>query len=283
MHIRAHMRSSALRLAPVLVAAALAGPAALPALRWPSACAGPARGRPARAASLSQTTLCLLNRQRAGHALGALSLELAHRARRLAPQPRHGRPRLLRPRRSHRPARPRRVLPRSALLDDRGEHRLGLGSYATPQSIVWMWMHSPGHRANTLNGQLPRDRRRARGRSTGTRVRRAATYTTDFGGLRNAAPTRTVLTAPTVESLFQTRSCRGPKGGEAAGQHRPEAGEGSFVYEPEPARPTRSQKGGEAARLPIPSSTVRRSLPGPSRLRRTSSRGRSSCRASRGR
>ena len=57
----------------------------------------------------------------------------------------------------------------------------GGGPFSTPKSIVSMWMHSPGHRANILN---------ARFRNIGIGVARgapqagqhdAATYTTDFG------------------------------------------------------------------------------------------------------
>ncbi len=57
----------------------------------------------------------------------------------------------------------------------------GTGSYGTPASIVTAWMHSPGHRANVLN---------ARYRQIGVGVVPGApehpsasggTYTTDFG------------------------------------------------------------------------------------------------------
>jgi len=59
----------------------------------------------------------------------------------------------------------------------------GTGPYATPRSIVRSWMHSPGHRANILNGTF---RDIGIGIATGAPVqgRRDAdggTYTTDFG------------------------------------------------------------------------------------------------------
>jgi uncharacterized protein YkwD len=56
----------------------------------------------------------------------------------------------------------------------------GTGRYATPRSMVRMWMNSPGHRANILKGRF-----RligigiAKGSPTGSR---GATYATDFGG-----------------------------------------------------------------------------------------------------
>ncbi|HEY2602302.1 MAG TPA: CAP domain-containing protein [Thermoleophilaceae bacterium] len=57
----------------------------------------------------------------------------------------------------------------------------GSGPYATPKSIVSMWMHSPGHRANILN---PNYRDIGIGIANGapqSGVGGAATYTTDFG------------------------------------------------------------------------------------------------------
>ena len=58
----------------------------------------------------------------------------------------------------------------------------GTGRLATPRAIVRAWMHSPGHRANILNGRF---------REIGVGItynapvrvagRPAATYTTDFG------------------------------------------------------------------------------------------------------
>jgi uncharacterized protein YkwD len=59
----------------------------------------------------------------------------------------------------------------------------GTGGASTPRSIVTMWMHSAGHRANILN---PRFRDIGIGAALGAPVRvsgasAAATYTTDFG------------------------------------------------------------------------------------------------------
>jgi uncharacterized protein YkwD len=57
----------------------------------------------------------------------------------------------------------------------------GGGSYSTPRSVVSMWMHSPGHRANILSRRF---------KDIGIGIARgapesgqhdAATYTTDFG------------------------------------------------------------------------------------------------------
>jgi uncharacterized protein YkwD len=59
----------------------------------------------------------------------------------------------------------------------------GTGSLATPRSIVRAWMHSPGHRANILNGTF-RDIGIgiAPGAPTpGGSAARGGTYTTDFG------------------------------------------------------------------------------------------------------
>ena len=58
----------------------------------------------------------------------------------------------------------------------------GSGSNATPRSIVWMWMHSPGHRANILNGSFHEIGVGLVAGAPIPRVRGAATYTTDFGG-----------------------------------------------------------------------------------------------------
>ena len=56
----------------------------------------------------------------------------------------------------------------------------GMFGWATPSHIVNGWMHSPGHRANILNGGF---RDIGLGVATGTPVGRGpgATYTTDFG------------------------------------------------------------------------------------------------------
>ncbi|HEY7633246.1 MAG TPA: CAP domain-containing protein [Thermoleophilaceae bacterium] len=57
----------------------------------------------------------------------------------------------------------------------------GSGGYSTPKSIVNMWMHSPGHRANILHASF---RDIGIGIANGAPepgVHGAATYTTDFG------------------------------------------------------------------------------------------------------
>jgi uncharacterized protein YkwD len=184
MHDRIRMRSTALRLAPVLAAAALAGPAVLPAPALAAgACAGAGlRPSPARTASLSQTTLCLLNRQRAQHGLRALysNSRLALAARR------HTRDMVVHNFFAHGDLLGR--LARAGYFRGRrswsvGENiAWGSGSSATPRAIVSMWMQSPGHRANILNGRF---REIGVGLVAGAPVpgvRGAATYTTDFGG-----------------------------------------------------------------------------------------------------
>jgi uncharacterized protein YkwD len=57
----------------------------------------------------------------------------------------------------------------------------GGGQYSTPKSIVSMWMHSPGHRANILSRKF-RDIGIGVARGAPQRGQHgAATYTTDFG------------------------------------------------------------------------------------------------------
>jgi uncharacterized protein YkwD len=178
------MRPTALRLAPVLVIAALAWPAALPAS---GLAGGPWRGGSARptaanTASLSRTTLCLLNRQRAQHGLGALhsNSQLALAARR------HSRDMVVHDFFAHGDLLGR--LARAGYL--RGRHSWsvgeniawGSGSSATPRAIVSMWMHSPGHRANILNGHFHDIGVGLVAGAPVAGVRGAGTYTTDFGG-----------------------------------------------------------------------------------------------------
>jgi uncharacterized protein YkwD len=178
------MRSTSRRLAPVLVAAALAGPAALPAPSLAGGgCAGAGtRPTPARATSLSQTTLCLLNRQRAGHGLGALRSN----SRLALAAWRHSHDMDVHNYFAHGDLIGR--LTRAGFFRGRrswtvGENiAWGSGSYATPQSIVSMWMHSPGHRANILNGSFHEIGIGLVAGAPVPRVRGAATYTTDFGG-----------------------------------------------------------------------------------------------------
>jgi len=177
------MLSTALRLAPILVIAALAGPAALPA---PALAGGPCAGgssrpTPANTASLSRTTLCLLNRQRAQYGLGALhsNSHLALAARR------HSRDMVVRDFFAHGDLLGR--LARAGYFRGRrswsvGENiAWGSGSSAAPRAIVSMWMHSPGHRANILNGRFHAIGLGLVAGAPVPRVRGAATYTTDFG------------------------------------------------------------------------------------------------------
>ena len=53
--------------------------------------------------------------------------------------------------------------------------------YSTPRSIVNMWMHSPGHRANILRAKFRAIGIGIADGSPESGVRGAATYTTDFG------------------------------------------------------------------------------------------------------
>jgi uncharacterized protein YkwD len=58
----------------------------------------------------------------------------------------------------------------------------GGGGYSTPRSIVSMWMHSPGHRANILSRTFKEiGIGIARGAPESGQGGDAATYTTDFG------------------------------------------------------------------------------------------------------
>jgi uncharacterized protein YkwD len=82
----------------------------------------------------------------------------------------------------------------------------GTGRYATPASIVQMWMDSSGHRANILS---TRYRAIGIGIALGTpRSSSGATYTTDFGStVRSAAPTAPT-TSPPSSSPRPTRPPR---------------------------------------------------------------------------
>jgi uncharacterized protein YkwD len=178
------MRTIALRLAPVLVAAALAGPATLPAPALAGGgCAGASsRPTPARAAEFSGTTLCLLNRERSRHGLGHLH---SNSALALAAW-RHSRDMTQHNYFAHGDFVSR--LQRAGYFRGRrswsvGENiAWGSGSNATPRAIVSMWMHSPGHRANILNGGFHEIGVGLVAGAPVPNVRGAATYTTDFGG-----------------------------------------------------------------------------------------------------
>ena len=142
-------------------------------------CGAAASARPASVSTASaiQATLCLLNTQRAKHHLPPLrentKLDRAARGHSHAMVNHH--------------------------YFDHGDfvgriHRAGYGGYtlgeniawgslqySTPQSIVDLWMHSPGHRANILRAKF---RDIGIGIADGAPERGvggAATYTTDFG------------------------------------------------------------------------------------------------------
>ena len=160
--------------ATVLAASFMAAPAA-----QASSCGAAATARPASVSTASaiHATLCLLNEQRAKHHLRPLhentKLERAARGHSYAMVNHHyfdhgdfvGR------------------------IRRAGYHGFTLGEniawgslrYSTPASIVDMWMHSPGHRANILRAKF---RDIGIGIADGapqSGVGQAATYTTDFG------------------------------------------------------------------------------------------------------
>jgi uncharacterized protein YkwD len=174
------------RIAVVVACAVAATVAASPAH---AACAG-ADVMPshANAAKVKRATLCLLNAQRRSHGLRKL-----HANRRL----RHaatGYARLMVRRNFFAHEGPGGSTPLSRIKGTRylrgarawsiGENLAwGTGSYATPRSIVRSWMHSPGHRANILNGSF---REIGVGIADGAPVpvdaaAQGATYATDFG------------------------------------------------------------------------------------------------------
>src|SRR4030088_2339760 len=177
------MRHTALRLAPVLVAGALAGLATLPAPALAGGgCAGASsRPTPARAAEFSGTTLCLLNRERSTHGRGHLH---SHPALARAAW-RHSRDMAEHNYFAHGDFVGR--LQRAGYFRGRrswsvGENiAWGSGSNATPRADVSVWMHSPGHRANILNGGFHEIGVGLVAGAPVPGVRAAATYTTDFG------------------------------------------------------------------------------------------------------
>jgi uncharacterized protein YkwD len=140
------------------------------------------------AAVVRHATLCLLNRERARHHLPRLraSKSLRRAARSYSgTMVRHGFFSHVSPSGSTMTTRIKRTrYLRGARRWALGENLAwGSGSQSTPAQIVRAWMHSPGHRANILNGSfreigigVVRGAPRRVGASTA-----AATYTTEFG------------------------------------------------------------------------------------------------------
>jgi uncharacterized protein YkwD len=162
-------------LAAVITAAGLTAPAGAANA---SSCPG-ASGRPASASIqvATQATLCLLNVERAKRRLRPLrensKLDRAARGHSHAMVNRHYFAHGDFAGRIHRAGYQGATL---------GEN-IAWGSlqYSTPRSIVDLWMHSPGHRANILRAQF---RDIGIGIANGAPERGAhgaATYTTDFG------------------------------------------------------------------------------------------------------
>ncbi len=170
----------------VCAATLVAAPTALGAQACPSANATPAS---ASKREIVRATLCELNSQRAHYGLRRLTLN-----RRLSKAARHARDMARRNYFSH------DTLGGGSFLDRirrsgylRGAHQwivgenLAWGShgYSRPRMIMRMWMNSPGHRANILNGSF---------REIGIGVaydspvagggKPAGTYATDFGTRR---------------------------------------------------------------------------------------------------
>ncbi len=139
---------------------------------------------PARATAIRHATLCLLNRQRARHGLPRLR---EHRSLRNAATKYA---RLMVAQRFFDHVSPagstmaQRIKRTSYLHHTRawslGENLAwGSGGAATPARIVNAWMHSPGHRANILNGRF---REIGIGIALGAPNGRAgATYVNEFG------------------------------------------------------------------------------------------------------
>jgi uncharacterized protein YkwD len=155
---------------------------ALGAASAQAACPG-ASTSPRTLAQARGATLCLLNAERARHGLHPLRLD--HRLRSAADRyseemVRDGFFAHIAPDGSTLPQR----LAAAGYSDWQriGENiAWGSGRRATPASIFSTWMHSPGHRANILDGAYREiGVGVARGTPTGTHGARAAVYTTDF-------------------------------------------------------------------------------------------------------
>jgi uncharacterized protein YkwD len=86
----------------------------------------------------------------------------------------------------------------------------GQGNLSTPRSIVTAWMNSPGHRANILNGDYTQI---GLGLATGSPVDAGwgATYTTDFGSISGAstdAVSRSESPVPSAATKAVTASAK---------------------------------------------------------------------------
>jgi uncharacterized protein YkwD len=137
-------------------------------------------------AEVKQATLCLLNHQRKLHGRRALdpNRKLARAARK------HARDMVERKYFSHTSLGGASFVDRIMRQDyvDPGQgwtlgENLAWGSYelATPKSIVRSWMHSPGHRANILNGDFHEIGVGVVRGAPEPGVESAATYATSFG------------------------------------------------------------------------------------------------------
>jgi|RhiMetdeSRZDD1v2_1073273.scaffolds.fasta_scaffold1598157_1 uncharacterized protein YkwD len=135
---------------------------------------------------VKRTTLCLLNHQRKLHGRRALdpNRKLARAARK------HARDMVERKYFSHTSLGGASFVDRIMRQDyvDPGQgwtlgENLAWGSYelATPRSIVRSWMHSPGHRANILNGDFHEIGVGVVRGAPEPGVESAATYATSFG------------------------------------------------------------------------------------------------------
>jgi uncharacterized protein YkwD len=173
------------------IAVAVAGAFAVTAAASPAhaACAGAdVMPSSAKAAKVRAATLCLLNAQRRSH--GLRKLRANGRLRRAAA----GYARFMVARDFFAHEGPDGSTPLSRIRSTRylrgarswaiGENLAwGTGSFATPRATVRAWMHSPGHRANILNGSF---REIGIGVADGAPVSigaaaPGATYATDFG------------------------------------------------------------------------------------------------------
>ncbi len=138
------------------------------------------------AGKIKRATLCLLNRKRAAHG----KRDLRHNRRLARAARRHAGDMVRRDYFAH-------TAPGGVSFVDRimredyvkpsqgwtlGEN-LAWGSYrlATPKSIVRSWMHSPGHRANILDGRFKEIGIGVVRGAPQPRTQRAATYATSFG------------------------------------------------------------------------------------------------------